>query len=69
MAGWLLGRGTQAQIAADTLGRPAQLSEAGWQVDYAYADDAPGALPERLTLSRADTLELRLRIERWKTTP
>ena len=69
MAGWLLGRGAQAQIAADAFGRPAQLSEAGWQVDYAYPDDAPGALPERLTLRRADTLELRLRIEQWRSAP
>ena len=69
LSGWLLGRGAQAQVATDAQGRPAQLSESGWQVDYAYADDAPGALPERITLHRAETLELRLRIENWKTTP
>ena len=43
--------------------------EAGWQVDYAYADDTPDALPERVTLRRADEIELRLRIEEWKTAP
>ena len=69
LSGWLLGRGAQAQVAADALGRPAQLSESGWQVDYASADDDPGALPERVTLRRTETLELRLRIENWKTAP
>jgi outer membrane lipoprotein LolB len=69
LSGWLLGRGEQAQIERDASGRPARLSEAGWQIDYAYPDEAPGALPERLTLRRDNTLELRLRIETWKTAP
>ena len=69
LSGWLLGRGARAQVIDDRHGRPAQLSEAGWQVDYAYPDDSAGALPERVLLRRADTLELRLRIEHWKTAP
>lgn len=66
---WLLGRGDERGIERDAAGRPARLNEAGWQVDYSYPDDAPGALPERVTLRQDGTLELRLRIETWKTAP
>ena len=67
MPEWLLGRGTSAQVENDTDGRPLRLLESGWQVDYAYADSTPDALPERVTLSRGNEIELRLRIEEWKT--
>lgn len=67
---WLLGRSAgRALIEADTLGRPARLTEAGWQVDYAYEDENRSALPARLTLSRNGEIELRLRIEEWKEAP
>lgn len=67
---WLLGRsGGRAQIAHDDLGRPLRLVEDGWQIDYAYDNAAPDALPGRLTLSNGDGLELRLRIEQWKNAP
>lgn len=67
---WLLGRsGGAAQIMSDSRARPAQLREAGWQVDYAYDDDSATALPARLTLSRDGEIELRLRIEEWKDAP
>jgi len=67
---WLLGRsGGSAQLTHDALRRPSTLSEAGWRIDYAYDDDAPGALPSRLTLIRPGEIELRLRIEEWKETP
>lgn len=67
---WLLGRAAPgAQIGHDPLARPSSLREAGWQIDYAYDDDAPGALPARLTLNRDGEIELRLRIEEWKEAP
>ena len=67
---WLLGRAsTAAQIDKDEQQRPTQLREAGWQIDYAYDDDAAAALPARLTLSRDQEIELRLRIEEWKENP
>ncbi|MCG2575396.1 lipoprotein insertase outer membrane protein LolB [Dechloromonas sp. XY25] len=70
LPGWLLGRaGSNARIAADALGRPGQLREAGWQVDYFYDDERPTALPARLTISRPGELELKLRIEEWRETP
>ncbi len=67
---WLLGRsGGRAQIEHDPLGRPLRLLEDGWQIDYIYDNDAPDALPGRLTLSNGNGLELRLRIEEWKDSP
>ena len=69
LSGWLLGRGAQAQVAADVQGRPAQLSESGWQVDYAYDNDRAAALPARLTIVRPGEVELKLRIEEWRETP
>lgn len=67
---WLLGRpGAAGELTRDALGRPLQLREAGWAVDYAYDEDRPEAPPARLRLTRADGLELRLRIEEWKATP
>lgn len=67
---WLLGRGGgEARIDLDPQGRPGKLHEAGWQIDYSYDDDAPAALPARLTISRNGEIELKLRIEEWKETP
>jgi len=67
---WLLGRGGgDAHIEPDAFGRPSTLREAGWQVDYAYDDETPTALPARLTISRDGEIELKLRIEEWKETP
>ncbi|HSG21390.1 MAG TPA: lipoprotein insertase outer membrane protein LolB [Azonexus sp.] len=70
LSAWLLGRASNsAQIENDERQRPTRLREAGWQVDYAYDDDASVALPMRLTLSRDQEIELRLRIEEWKENP
>lgn len=67
---WLLGRTSSAgQIDRDQLQRPTRLREAGWQVDYTYDDATSTALPARLTLSRDQEIELRLRIEEWKESP
>jgi outer membrane lipoprotein LolB len=66
---WLRGRGdASARISRDAAGRPLRLDEAGWQVDYTYADTSPDALPAGVTLSRAD-LALILRIETWEALP
>lgn len=67
---WLLGRaGQQTKISHDLAGRPQQLDEAGWKVDYHYDNDAADALPARLTISRGSEIELRLRIEEWRAAP
>ncbi len=67
---WLLGRsGGNARILSDAQGRPGQLHEAGWRIDYVYDDGRPDALPARLTISRPGEIELKLRIEEWKEHP
>ena len=67
---WLLGRPSNpSQIQRDLLGRPQQLLEAGWQVDYSYDNEAADALPSVLKLNRNGEIELRLRIEEWKEAP
>lgn len=67
---WLLGRaGRDAVLSRDEQGRPSRLSEAGWRIDYNYEAGQANALPSRLTLNRANEIELRLRIEEWKEAP
>ena len=70
LPGWLLGRtGSTSVVTSDSAGRPARLSEAGWQIDYVYPDDNPGALPKLVSLRRDDEIDLRLRIEEWRAVP
>ena len=67
---WLLGRSSEpSQIQRDFLGRPQQLLDAGWQVDYSYDNETADALPSVLKLKRNGEIELRLRIEEWKEAP
>lgn len=67
---WLLGRpGHDAVLSRDEQGRPSRLNEAGWRIDYNYEAGQANALPSRLTLNRANEIELRLRIEEWKEAP
>lgn len=70
LSGWLLGRAdADSTLRLDSTGRPLQLDEAGWRIDYAYDDEAPGALPARLTLDNHQGIILKLRIEEWKEAP
>lgn len=64
---WLLGRA--AGVEDDGNGRPLRASEAGWQIEYAYGDDASGALPIAVTLTRGSEIELRLRLDEWRQAP
>lgn len=67
---WLLGRtGADGHITPDAYGRPGQLHEAGWEIDYIYGDERPDALPARLNISRPGEIELKLRIEEWRDQP
>lgn len=70
VAQWLLGRfGGAGSPLRDTEGRPSRWVETGWEIDYAYEDEAAGALPSRLTVRRVGEFELRLRIEEWRIIP
>lgn len=65
---WVHGRpgSTGAQAQRDGSGRLTQLKEAGWVIDYTYADAGPR--PQRLILSypRAEKpLEIRLAVDNW----
>ena len=67
LPGWLLGRGgAVANVSSDRAGRPARLVDAGWQIDFSYPDDNPGALPTLVSLRRGNEIEIRLRIEEWR---
>ncbi len=67
---WVLGRSVDPNhLQKDNSGRPARLFEAGWQIEYTYADETPDALPELVTLRRNGEIELRLRIEEWRVAP
>jgi outer membrane lipoprotein LolB len=67
---WLTGRADgDAEIEIDAVGRPARLHEAGWQIDYSYDDNRPGALPARLHISLPGEIDLKLRIEEWRALP
>ena len=67
---WLLGRtSADDQLQRDPQGRPSRLEEAGWRIDYSYDDEAPGSLPSRLHLRQGEHIDLRLRIEEWKSAP
>jgi outer membrane lipoprotein LolB len=66
---WLVGRPNgDGQIERDPQGRPLSLLEAGWRIEYFYEDDNPDTPPTRLT-AFGEGMELRLRIETWKTSP
>lgn len=70
MPAWLLGRaGRHGRLALDDHGRPLSLAEAGWSIDYQYDSPDVDAPPSRLTIRRGEAIELRLRIEEWKSTP
>lgn len=67
---WLLARPTpSADTTRDAQGRPQRVTEDAWRITYEYDQPTPDALPSRLTLTRDRDIELRLRIEDWKTTP
>jgi outer membrane lipoprotein LolB len=67
---WLLGRpGSDGELQRDANGRPQSLREAGWLVEYEYADANPAALPYILRINRAAEVMLTLRIEEWREAP
>ena len=64
LADWVRGRGA-GTFDNDAQGRPLQLREALWRIDYEYDGDAAQAAPSRLFARRSDGIELRLRIDEW----
>lgn len=67
---WIHGRSNPAQPAEwrrDVNGRPEQLIQSGWQIDYSKYRPAPGgaSLPARIDFERPD-LQARLIIDHWE---
>ena len=70
MSAWVRGVPRAAEpftIERDARGRPALLRQQGWEVVYAYADDA-AERPLRASLSYPgpDTIEVRVVVDRWQ---
>jgi len=70
LAAWIRGLprpGVPATVERDALGRPALLRQEGWEIVYAYADDAaPRAARMTLRYAGADAIEVRLVVDRWQ---
>jgi outer membrane lipoprotein LolB len=65
---WVRGIGAAGAFEAlDAFGRPLRLRQEVWQIDYEYDNDDPQALPGRLFVRREGGLELRLRIDEWRS--
>lgn len=68
LSGWVRGEAGAAPGAQrDQQGRLAQLTEAGWRIDFSY-DDAAARLPRRLVLvfeGGTRPLEIRLVVDQW----
>lgn len=67
LSGWVTARpAATAQIRGlDSLGRPLQLVDQGWIIDYLeYAGDAPDSPPRKIDVQRGDT-RLRLIVDSW----
>ena len=70
LSAWVRGVPRAAEpftIERDARGRPALLRQQGWEVVYAYADDA-AERPFRASLSYPgpDTIEVRVVVDRWQ---
>jgi outer membrane lipoprotein LolB len=69
LPGWLLGRpGADGTLERDAQARPLRLREDDWLIEYTYGDDNPDALPQQLRAA-GKNIELRLRLETWKSLP
>jgi outer membrane lipoprotein LolB len=68
LSAWVLARaGEGARVQLDQLGRPQAIEEDGWSIRYEYEQETADALPALMTVTRWGGLELRLRIEEWRT--
>jgi len=70
LSAWLRGRaraGTPGTVERDAQGRPAVLRQDGWEIVYAYPDDAtPKASRLTLRYEQGQPAEVRLIIDRWQ---
>lgn len=65
---WVRGRAPDGEFdPPDAFGRPLRLRQNDWRIAYEYDSDDPQALPGRLFVQREGVLELRLRIDEWRS--
>jgi outer membrane lipoprotein LolB len=67
---WLRGHpapGHPSEAAGDNPGRPTELRQSGWTIEY-LSRHQPNGLPERLRIRRGD-LDIRLVLEEWRAVP
>lgn len=69
MADWLLARAPEgAAVQRDELGRLARFTHAGWEIEYDYPEASTAdTLPWRLHARHGELLDLKLRIDDWKS--
>ncbi|MBK8523344.1 MAG: outer membrane lipoprotein LolB [Betaproteobacteria bacterium] len=68
LSAWVLARaGERARVQPDGLGRPQSIEEDDWSISYEYEQAATDALPALMTVTRKGGVELRLRVEEWRT--
>lgn len=64
---WVRGRAAGGEVERDSFGRLLQLRHEAWTIDYDYADDDRQAPPSRIFAKNAGGIELRLRIDQWRS--
>lgn len=65
---WVRGRSApDDSVVPDDFGRPLSLRRGLWRIDYEYDSDDPQSLPGRLFVRQEGGLELRLRIDEWRS--
>lgn len=64
---WVRGRTAGGEVDRDSFGRVLQLWHEAWKIEYDYADDEPQSPPSRIFAKNANGIELRLRIDQWRS--
>jgi outer membrane lipoprotein LolB len=72
LAAWIQGAPdsqSNADIERDRAGRPSVLRQQGWEIVYAYTDDAGAVRPARLVMRYpgSEPIEVRVVVDRWAT--
>jgi outer membrane lipoprotein LolB len=71
LASWIVGapaHGTAFDVERDAQRRPLVLRQQGWEIVYAYGDDAASARPTRLVMRYPDSepIEVRIVVDRFE---
>ncbi len=64
---WVRGRARSGTIERDDYGRLTRLHHDAWQIEYVYENAEAQSPPMRLVAKRTNGIELRLRIDEWRS--